>query len=303
MRDFRLSLALGLVAAFSLPGCANLPAGASAPSQRSSDTMVKEGSTATAESEKTTEPAAGKAEAVAASADSEPAVSPAVAHEPNATPTERLVEQLNDATRELATLRASNAKFRASAAKPPAPVVVREPDPADVKLTASFRSYAQFKQELTGFFADLDKLRSENAAMSAELKDATASSKEARAALAKLEGELQSEKDAHGQAEQTVTKLREQLRAVADAVAAAGLSLDKAPSSAEPTARLETSQARLRAVTTRQHTVKDGDTLETLADRYYGDATKWKLILDANRGRLPLDGAMPAGLELDIPAK
>jgi phage tail protein X len=201
-------------------------------------------------------------------------------------------------------LRASNAKLKASAAKPPAPVVMREPDPADVKLAASFHSYAQFKQELTGFFADLEKLRAENTALSADLREVAASSKEAKAALVKLERELDAEKDAHVQAEQTVTKLREQLRAVADAVAAAGLSFDKAPSGAAPTARLETSRARLKAAaTTRQHTVKDGDTLETLADRYYGDATKWKLILDANRGRLPLDGAMPAGLELDIPAK
>jgi nucleoid-associated protein YgaU len=303
VRDFRPPLALAFVASFLFAGCASLPSDASAPGQRSSAAVVKNGDSAITDSEKTTETANDKTNNVATAADSEPAPSPVV-HDPNATPTARLVEQLNDATRELAMLRASNAKLKASAAKPPAPVVVREPDPADVKLAASFHSYAQFKQELTGFFADLEKLRTENTALSAGLTEAAASSKEAKAALAKLERELQSEKDAHAQAEQTVTKLREQLRAVADAVAAAGLSFDKAPSGAEPTARLETSRARLRAAaTTRQHVVKDGDTLETLADHYYGDATKWKLILDANRGRLPLDGAMPTGLELDIPAK
>jgi nucleoid-associated protein YgaU len=295
MRDFRLPLVLASVATFSLAGCATAGADPSASSGRSSATVVSNSSSATTEAEKSSEAAVDQSEAVA----TRPAV-----HDPNATPAERLVEQLNDATRELATLRASNAKLKASAAKPPAPVVIREPDPADVKLAASFRSFAQFKSELTGFFADLDKLRADNAALSAELKETAASAKEAKAMLAKLEGELQFEKEARAQAEQTITKLSDQLRAVAEAVAAAGLSFDKAPVSAQPTARLETSRARLQAAAApRQHVVKDGDSLETLAERYYGDATKWKVILDANRGRLPLDGTMPAGLELDIPAK
>ena len=44
-----------------------------------------------------------------------------------------------------------------------------------------------------------------------------------------------------------------------------------------------------------------GAELESI--RYYGDPTRWRAILDANRGRLPLDGTLPSGLELEIPAK
>lgn len=302
MRDFRLPLALAVIASFFVAGCANVSGGTPASSGGTGPAEKSDAGPATAGGETTAESAAEKT-AAAASAESDPAASPAE-HDPNATPTERLVEQLNAATRELATLRASNAKLKVSAARPATPKVVREPEPTDAKLTASLHSYAQFKQELAGFFADLEKLRTDNAALSADLKEATAGSQAAKASLAKLESELQFEKDARAQAEDTITKLREQLRAVADAVAAAGLSFDKVPAGSAPTARLETSRARLQAATaTRQHVVKEGETLESIADRYYGDATKWKLILDANRGRLPLDGAMPAGLELDIPPK
>ncbi len=297
MRDFRLPLALALTASFLAAGCA-----AGAGSVAATETTGR--SSATVASGKNATTTEEKSDAAAPAPDSEPAAPSTAAHDPNATPTERLVAQLNDATRELATLRASNAKLKSAAAHPAAPAVVREPEPTDAKLTASLHSYMQFKQELAGFFSDLDRLRADNTALSAELKDATAGAKEAKAALAKLESELQFEKDARVQAEQTITKLREQLRAVADAVAAAGLSFDRAPPGSAPTARLETSRARLQAAAaTRQHIVKEGETLESLADRYYGDAAKWKVILDANRGRLPLDGTMPAGLELDIPAK
>lgn len=313
MREIRLPVALALVASIALAGCV-APSGVVSESARpTSSAEVREKSVAAAEPEESpaAEAVADTPTAAAATAEAEnsaavPAAPPAnAARVESSVPPSRLVTQLNEATREIATLRASNAKLKAAAAKPSAPVVIREPDPADVKLAESFRSYAQFKQELTGFFADLDKVRAENIALGAELKETAESLKEAKTALAKLEGDLRFEKDARNEAEQTITKLRDQLRAVAEAVAAAGLSFDRAPSGSEPTARLETSRARLRAAAeaARQHVVKEGETLETIAERYYGDRSKWRVILDTNRGRLPLDGSLPAGLELEIPGK
>ena len=303
MRDFRLPLALAIVASFSLAGCAGLGGEASAPTEPASSTggVVPKG--ATADSGRISDAAADKP-AVPASVNAERAASSTPRDDSPAT-SERLVAQLNAATREIASLRVSNAKLKASAPQPAAaPVSVREPDPADAKLAASFHSYAQFKQELAGFFADIEKLRAENATLNAKLKDAASGSQDVKATFAKLEAELKSEKAGRAQAEQTTAKLREQLRTVAAAVSAAGLSVEPAAVAAEPTARLETSRARLRAATgTRQHVVKEGDTLETLADFYYHDPTKWRLILDANRARLPLDGVMPVGLELEIPTK
>jgi nucleoid-associated protein YgaU len=215
--------------------------------------------------------------------------------------TAKLVSQLNDATRELATLRATNAKLRGERESLP------RPDPADEKLTASVQSYTKFKQELTGFLAEIEKVRAQNSEMSAQLKEAVAQMKEAQASVARIEEELGSEKLARARAEQSAAKLREQIRAIAEAVASAGLKLDNVPAS-EPSLRLETSESRLRAAAGRsgtmsKHTVKAGETLETIAERYYGDASKWRTISDANRARLRLDGMLDAGTELDIPRR
>lgn len=216
----------------------------------------------------------------------------------------RLVAQLNDATREIATLRATNAKLKAgTSAATPAPTV-REPDPADAKLAASVKSYAQFRNDLATMFADLEKLRAENAALTTQLKEASSGSKDVKAtiakleselkveksAAAKLESELKAEKAARVQAEQSATKLREQLRVVASAVSGVETAVPE-------------SRSRGASAAARRHVLKDGETLERLADRYYGDPAKWRVILDANRGRLPLDGTLPSGLELEIPAK
>ena len=316
MRKFRLPAALSLIASFSLAGCASAPAESGASNESTARAENSDNkAVATAEAENKTEPKADKFATTRSSAVSERAAPTPVtrtesrdeARTEPADSTARLIAQLNDATREIATLRASNAKLKAAspATAAPATAAAREPDPADAKLAASMKSYAQFKQELSGFFADIDKLRADNTALNARLKDAASGSQDFKATLAKLEGELRAEKAVRAQAEQTTAKLRDQLRAVAAAVTAAGLSLDKV-SDGPPTARLETSEARLRgatAATTRKHIVKDGETLEKIADRYYGDTTKWRTILDANRGRLPLDGTLPSGLELEIPAK
>ena len=40
-----------------------------------------------------------------------------------------------------------------------------------------------------------------------------------------------------------------------------------------------------------------------IADRMYGDADKWRTILEANRGRVGTDGAVEPGIELEIPRK
>lgn len=49
----------------------------------------------------------------------------------------------------------------------------------------------------------------------------------------------------------------------------------------------------------RAHTLTAGDTLDRLAARYYRDATRWRLIADANRILDPL--ALPLGQVLVIP--
>ena len=51
----------------------------------------------------------------------------------------------------------------------------------------------------------------------------------------------------------------------------------------------------------RQYTVKKGDSLSKIAKAMYGDASKWKLIHEANKARIPNPDLIHPGEELTIP--
>jgi len=51
----------------------------------------------------------------------------------------------------------------------------------------------------------------------------------------------------------------------------------------------------------RLYKVEPGDTLSRIAAKFYGSATRWDLIFEANRDRLATPGALKVGQELIIP--
>ena len=51
----------------------------------------------------------------------------------------------------------------------------------------------------------------------------------------------------------------------------------------------------------RKHVVAPGDTLYKIAQRYYGNGSKWPEILEANRDQLKNENAVRPGMELRIP--
>ncbi len=51
----------------------------------------------------------------------------------------------------------------------------------------------------------------------------------------------------------------------------------------------------------RQHTVEKGDTLFVLAQRYYGNRSKWRDIYAANRDVMPNENSLQIGMVLKIP--
>jgi len=56
--------------------------------------------------------------------------------------------------------------------------------------------------------------------------------------------------------------------------------------------------------TPNSYRVKDGDTLSSIAGKYYGDETKWRIIYEANRSVIGNDpGALELGVRLRIPPK
>lgn len=160
-----------------------------------------------------------------------------------------LVAQLNETSRELGALRASNAKLKAERSRAAAPRVetVVRPEANDEKLTAALHTYVQFKQDLAGFLEETEKLRTENGALGAQVVALTTQVREAQAALEPLKAEVLAQKGSREQAELAAEKLRGQLRAIARALTAAGLSLDAFSGEREPTARLETSASRVQA--------------------------------------------------------
>ncbi len=52
---------------------------------------------------------------------------------------------------------------------------------------------------------------------------------------------------------------------------------------------------------TRVYVVREGDTLGGIAKRFYGDANKFRRVLDANRDRIDDQDRLEIGAELRIP--
>jgi len=55
------------------------------------------------------------------------------------------------------------------------------------------------------------------------------------------------------------------------------------------------------APTGETYTVRAGDTLSSIAERFYGDAREWRLIFEANRDRLTSPDTLEAGTTIRIP--
>lgn len=53
--------------------------------------------------------------------------------------------------------------------------------------------------------------------------------------------------------------------------------------------------------TARQYTVKAGDSLSKIAQREYGDGSKWRAIFEANKGTIKDPDLIHPGQELTIP--
>ncbi len=131
----------------------------------------------------------------------------------------RLTEKLTQTSRELATLRADYAKLQMERAAAPA---VNAAEIADLKsklgatedkLAASLKNYTQLQDEIGHLRTDLDKTRTENLALTEQVKVVTAKNAEAQAALAQLNADLLTQKETRTRAEQDAVTLRTQLDA------------------------------------------------------------------------------------------
>ncbi len=207
------------------------------------------------------------------------------------------------------------------------------------KLAAALRNFTQLQEENARLRTEVDSTRAENSTLTAQVKTITAQNEQAQAALAQLNTELLAQKAARARAEQQADAARAQLATVvanrdagrdpanrtlaaareSTADSTTALSVAAAPPLDQPpTAELRTSPERLRAAAGKKaadtsaaapadapriHVVQAGDTLEKLAQKYYGDPSKWNLIYFANNSQLSGGRPLKPGMELEIPEK
>jgi nucleoid-associated protein YgaU len=240
--------------------------------------------------------------------------------------------RLNEASRELATLRAAYAKLQGERTSS---LLTADPAPLralEDKLAASLRQVTQLQEENSRLRAEVERTRGENTALTSQLTAVTSRHEESRQALEMLNSELLAQKQARAQAEQAATAARTQLSAVlaqanrnppgtlaaareSAAASSAALHLARSPTSdSVPTAELRTDTERLRRAaepstghpapaTPRPatHLVQAGDTLEKLALRYYGSGELWRPIYEANLALLGGGQPLRVGTELRLP--
>ena len=134
-----------------------------------------------------------------------------------AVPAPEMARQLEETTRELATLRASYAKLSAERSGPaPAATSAADAKLAETqeKLVEAQRGYAQLQDENARLKQDLDATRSENAMLARQLKASVAEAQQSQATVAQLNTEVDAQKRARERAEQANAALRAQLEAV-----------------------------------------------------------------------------------------
>lgn len=126
----------------------------------------------------------------------------------------RLVERLNETSRELAALRSNYAKLQAERT-PSAEVGTLQArlGATEEKLAASLRNFTELQEEITRLRSEVDRTRTENVALSEQVKSVTAKNEQAQAALAQLNTQLLAQKEARTRAEQDAETLRTQLKA------------------------------------------------------------------------------------------
>jgi nucleoid-associated protein YgaU len=197
------------------------------------------------------------------------------------------------------------------------------------KLAESLRAYTTLIEETTGLRAEVQRVRTESNILTAQVRNLTAENDRARSALAQLNTELLAQKNAQTQATREAEAARAQLSTVLAASTATATSLGDArtqtatgvatlsapglpDSESPPTARLATNRERVAAAANqpvpaatgpRTHLVAPGETLQTIAKKYYGRPERWRLIYAANNAQLSLGRPLEVGTILEVPER
>lgn len=129
----------------------------------------------------------------------------------------RLVEKLNQTSRDLAALRANYAilqqeKNHAIASAGEANGLRTKLGATEEKLATSLRTFTELQEEVTRLRTDVARTSEENVTLTAKVRTVTAQNEQAQAALAQLNTDLLAQKEAALRAEQDVESLRSELK-------------------------------------------------------------------------------------------
>ena len=206
------------------------------------------------------------------------------------------------------------------------------------KLADAMRAQSELQGENTRLRAELEKVHAENASLAAKVEQMTAENSEARAALAQLNTVLLAQKAARAEAEQSAEALRAGLKTpVAAPNPEPALSLSSARESSADAARelaatlqsgtlspattavasLATSPAKLAPAagsaaaptpatpppgkTPKTYVVREGDSLEKIAEHLYGRRDRWIMLYAANNALLSDGRPLTPGMPLQVP--
>ena len=203
----------------------------------------------------------------------------------------------------------------AKAAPAPAPVAsdsetAKQLADAQDKLATSLRSYSVVEDENTDLKASVDKLTSENAALSQQLEAAKASISTLQAQAA-LTSQIEPLRTQVRQAQDELSQLAAENEQLKTRVALQG----PGPGSAKPAPTRPGSAASFVAPTPvetaapapppppaeKTYVVVEGDTLTKISRKFYGSTARWEEILKANRDVLKDEKSLVVGSTLKIP--
>jgi len=204
------------------------------------------------------------------------------------------------------------------------------------KLADALRTYSELQGENTQLRAQLDQAHAENKALASKVETLTLDNSKARAALAQLNTVLLAQKEARAQADQTAdAQHAPSAKPVVEPVSEPPLSLASAREPPADAARelaatlqsgtlsaatsavaaLSTNQKNLvpptaaqpppttapHAPTTRTYTVREGDSLEKIAEQLYGRRDRWIILYAANNALLSDGRPLTPGMTLQVP--
>ena len=79
--------------------------------------------------------------------------------------------------------------------------------------------------------------------------------------------------------------------------------IDQAPSLLPPAPPTPVQAVEKKTVEAQTYTIQKGDTLSLIAKKMYGKASKWSVILDANKDKISDAGKLKVGMIINIPAQ